>query len=109
VNEEDFSYWEKEVERFETQKTLYTRARDSLEPSQWARIKMLFRNVGEDERPLGDRLRDLFREEGVTIVSIVGAVIMTITDLGIGIANALKGAVKPKPGPTPPDKPKDCV
>lgn len=105
--EEDIQYWEKEVQRFETLKILYTRARDSLEPSQISRLRTLLRNLGEDDRPLGDRLRDLFREEGVTIVSIVGAVIMTITALGLGIANAVKGVVKPSPtpSPNPPDKP----
>jgi hypothetical protein len=60
------------------------------------------------DRTLGDKVRTLFREQGITVVSIITAIGMAIAALVEGILLATKSAasaVKPKPKPPGP-KPK---
>ena len=48
----------------------------------------------------------MFREEGITIVSIITALGMTIGVIVEGILSATKSVVKPTPGPKPKPDPK---
>ena len=61
---------------------------------------------GETESTLGEKVRTLFREQGVTIVSVLTAIGMAISTLATSIALGVKNATpnpKPKPpGPKPP-------
>ena len=61
---------------------------------------------GESESTLGERIRTLFREQGITIVSVLTALGLAITTLAEAIALGVKSATpnpKPKPpGPKPP-------
>ena len=98
------TYWETEVKRFETQEALYRMTRDTLkrdERSQLDRIKDIF---GDKRRPLGERLRELFRKEGVTIASLATAVGMTIAAIALAVTSAIK-TVSSSPQPQPKPKP----
>lgn len=69
------------------------------------RAENLSQTVNDRTKPLGDRLRSLFRLKGVKIASIVTAVIIVISSIGATLGNLVGGsaAVKPspKPGPSP--------
>ena len=65
------------------------------------------------DRTLGERLQTLFTEQGVTIASILTAVVMTISTIVEGIVLATRSVTstkpkppKPKPDPPPPEPPK---
>ena len=101
-DETQIKYWDAEVKRFETQESLYRATRDMLqkdERSQFGRIKDI---LDDKRRPLAERLRELFRKEGVTIASLATAVGMTIAAIAMGVANALSRRVAPAPSPAPP-------
>ncbi len=106
-DDEQMKYWAGEVSRFDTQEILYRRTHEALqqtETSQLARMKTLLRNLRDDTRPLGQRLRELFEREGVTIISLVTAAVMTVTAIGLGIATAVRSVTAASPV-TPPDQP----
>lgn len=106
-DEEQIKYWNEEVERFKAQEAIYRRTHEALkqgEASQVDRLKSLLRNMSEDKRTLGEKLRALFRQEGITIVSILTAALMTVTSIGLGIASALKTTLIPAPSPGEPPK-----
>ena len=99
------SYWETEVRRFQTQETLYRATKDALqldERTQFGRIKDV---LTDKRRPLADRLRELFKKEGVTIASLATAVGMTIAAIATAVAGALNRAIAPTPTPPPGPKP----
>ena len=63
--------------------------------------------------PWGERIRELFRREGVTLTSIVAAIVMTLSAIVEGIVLATRSAVSavtpkpdPKPDPDPDSDPK---
>lgn len=98
ADDDQIEYWEAEVNRFEAQEILYRRTHEVLqqrESSQLSRMKALLRNLKDDTRPIGERLRELFEKEGITIVSLAAAVIMTVTAIGLGISNAVRTVVTP--------------
>jgi len=57
------------------------------------------RSILTSEKPLGDRLRELFKKEGITIITSIGMIISTIA---LAISNLVSSA---KPTPTPSPKP----
>ena len=71
--------------------------------SQDARINDLISNLQDKNIPLRDGIATLFREEGITIVSILTAIIMTVSTIVLSKVNSIKSAVSPKPSPVPPD------
>ena len=77
--------------------------------SQFARIRKTVNTVLYSDRTLGERIRTLFREQGVTIVSVITALGLAISTLAEAIALGVKSATpnpKPKPpGPKPGPKP----
>jgi hypothetical protein len=80
------THWEAEVEHFKTQEALYRVTRDALqkdERSQFQRIKDI---VGDKRSPLGERLWELLKKEGITIVSLATAVGMTIATIVLAVS-----------------------
>ena len=82
--------------------------------SQFSRIKETINRILYQDETLGDRVRTLFREQGVTIASIITALGLAISAIVEGILLATKSAVaavtpkpptpkppSPKPGPDP--------
>ena len=81
---------------------------DNLLPglkSQFARIRETTNTMLYSDRTLGERVRTLFREQGITVVAIITALGMTISTLIASIIAATKSSVSfvpsPKPGPDP--------
>ena len=107
TDEQDIKYWEGEVERFKTQEILYKGVRGTLQRDERTQTERIKDILNDKRRPLGDRIRELFKKEGITIASLAAAVGMTITAIALGIANAFKKVIPtPTPGPTPgPPKP----
>ena len=68
--------------------------------SQGVRIKEVVSNLLDSSVPLRERIATLFREEGVTIVSILTAIGMTVSTIVLAIVNSVKRA-SPAPGPKP--------
>jgi hypothetical protein len=104
-NVRDIERWEIEVNRFHDEKEA---ARESLNilqgqfKGQSARLKDLLLTVRDKNIPLAERIRILFREEGITIASIVTAIGMVISSIALGIRNALTPSYSPAPpGPSP--------
>jgi len=100
----DKDFWEGEVKRFETQEALYRMTRDTLkhdERSQLDRVKDIF---GDKRRSLGEKLRELFKKEGVTIASLATAVGLTIATIALAVTRTITHAVDPTP-PQPQPKP----
>ena len=72
--------------------------------SQISRIKeTIYRILNEDET-LGDKLRTLFREQGITIASILTAISMIISTIVLAVTGSAGGVA---PTPDTPIKPKD--
>ena len=106
TDEQDIKYWEGEVERFKIQETFYKADRDTLQRELEDVTERIKDIVPDKRRSLGDRIKELFRKEGVTIASLATAVGMTIATIALGIANALKKVI---PTPTPPGPPKPNI
>lgn len=67
--------------------------------SQINRMRETIRKILEEDTTLAERLRTLFREQGITIASVLTAIGMTIAAL---VAALTGGAGTPKGDPTPP-------
>ena len=105
---------ELEVQRNEQRDHL----RVDIEPklrSQINRIRETVYKMRYEDTTLGERIRTLFREQGITIASLITAIGMTITAIAEGIKLATRKVItpkpkppgpKPEPGPSPPPKPK---
>ena len=68
--------------------------------SQINRIRETFRRLLHEDTTLAERIRTLFREQGITIASILTAIGMAISTLLL----ALTGESAPVPAPKQPDK-----
>ena len=66
--------------------------------SQINRIRETIHRILNEDTTLAERIRTLFREQGITLVSIITAIGMAISTLVV----ALTGGVTPTPTPTPP-------
>ena len=69
--------------------------------SQISRIRETIRRVLHEDTTLAERVRTLFREQGITIASILTAIGMAVSTLVL----ALTGGGTPTPTPTPKPKP----
>ncbi len=69
--------------------------------SQVNRIKETVRKILNEDKTLGERIRTLFREQGITIVSILTAFGMII---GVIVETFTGGSTSPSPSPPPPSK-----
>ena len=99
----------KQIERLEEQIKLLDREireYDGKFRSQFGRIKQTIDKMLNEDMTLGERVRTLFREQGITIVSVITAIGFVIgTIIGSIIAGTRKAASaiipEPKPGPKP--------
>ena len=69
--------------------------------SQINRIKETIYKIMESDTTLREKIRTLFREQGVTIVSILAAISLAISTLVSSIVASVRGAAAPTPNPTP--------
>ena len=70
--------------------------------SQISRIRETVERVLNEDTTLAERLRTLFREQGVTVASILTAVGFIVSTIVLAIQNAVGGGVTPAPAsPTP--------
>ena len=70
--------------------------------SQINRIRETFRRLLHEDTTLAERIRTLFREQGITIASILTAIGMAISTLVLALTSG--GGSAPAPAPKPPDK-----
>jgi len=68
--------------------------------TQFSRIRETIERILNDDTSLAERLRILFREQGVTIVSILTALGFIVSTIVLAIQTALGGG-GPTPAPTP--------
>ena len=92
-------------EQRDTQRALLNDFKFELK-SQFTSIRETITTMLYSDRTLGERVRTLFREQGITIVSVLTALGFAITTLAEAIALGVKSATpnpgpKPKPGPGP--------
>ena len=71
--------------------------------TQINRVRETINRVLEGDKTLAERIRTLFREQGITIASILTAIGMTISTLVLALTGGGGGAA-PTPPPSPPDK-----
>ena len=73
--------------------------------SQFQRIKQTIGKMLNQDMTLGERIQTLFREQGITITSVVTALGLAIGMIIISILSAAKYIVPPAPTPTPKPEP----
>jgi hypothetical protein len=103
-NARDMERWEIEVNRLRNDKDAASDSLGILQGRfkvQSSRLKDLLLMMRNRTIPLGERIRILFREEGITIASIITAVGMTISSIALGIRLALTPSYSPTPPPGP--------
>ena len=71
--------------------------------SQINRIRETIRRLLHEDKTLAERIRTLFREQGITIASILTAIGMAITNLVLAVTGGGSAPV-PSPAPKPSDK-----
>ena len=74
--------------------------------SQFQRIKQTIDKMLNEDMTLGERIQTLFREQGITIASVITAFSLGIGMIVNSILSAAKSALKPTPQPTPTPTPK---
>ena len=74
--------------------------------SQISRIRETLHRILHEDKTLAERIKTLFREQGITIASILTAIGMTISTLVLALTGGSgSGAAPPQPTPPqPPDK-----
>ena len=70
--------------------------------SQFQRIKQTIDKMLNQDMTLGERIQTLFREQGLTITSVITALDLAIGMIVKSILSALKPPTSPAPTPTPP-------
>ena len=70
--------------------------------SQISRMRETIRRMIDEDTTLAERVRTLFREQGITIASILTAIGMAISTLVLALTGS--GGVTPSPTPPPSDK-----
>jgi len=71
--------------------------------TQCSRIREAIERVLNEDTTLAERLRKLFREQGVTIASVLTALGFIVSTIVLAIQNAFGGG-EPTPAPTPSDR-----
>ena len=71
--------------------------------SQINRIRETIRRLLHEDTTLAERIRTLFREQAITIVSFLTAIVMAISTLVLALTGGGAGGT-PWPAPRPPDK-----
>ena len=97
---ENFEEIHKEIKTLEEQIKLLDgeiREYDGKFRSQFERVKQTINKMLNEDTTLGERVRTLFCEQGITIVSIITALGLTISALVEGILLATKSVITPGP------------
>ena len=82
---------------------IFSQNRKDLQ-TQVARIKKTFEKILDKDTSLGERIRTLFREQGITIFSILIALSMTISTIILAITGVFGGGGEGTGGPPSKDK-----
>lgn len=72
--------------------------------SQINRIRETFRRLLHEDTTLAERIKTLFREQGITIMSILTAIGMAISTLVLALTGGGGSVPTPTPAPKPPDE-----
>ena len=72
--------------------------------SQISRIRETLHRILHKDTTLGERIRTLFREQGITIASILTALGMTISTIVLALTGGSGGGAAPPQPPQPPGK-----
>ena len=73
--------------------------------SQISRIRETLHRILHEDKTLAERIKTLFREQGITVVSILTALGMIISTIVLALPGGSGGgAVPPQPTPPPPGK-----
>ena len=72
--------------------------------TQVARIKQTIEKVLDEDMVLAERIRTLFREQGISILSILTPFFMTIATIVLAITDAFGGGSRGTGGSTPNDE-----
>ena len=72
--------------------------------SQISRIRETLHRILHEDKTLAERIRTLFREQGITIASILTAIGMTISTLVLALTGGSGGGAAPPQPPQPPGK-----
>ena len=70
--------------------------------SQISRIRETFRRLLHEDKTLAERIRNFFREQGITIASILTAIGMAFSTIVLALTGG--GGSAPTPAPKPSDK-----
>ena len=73
--------------------------------SQFQRIKQTIDKMLNEDMTLGERIQTLFREQGITIASVITALGLAIGMIVESILSTAKSIVNPTPSPKPTPKP----
>ena len=72
--------------------------------SQISRIRETLHRILHEDKTLAERIKTLFREQGITIVSILKALGMIISTIVLALTGGSGGGVAPPQPPQPPGK-----
>ena len=72
--------------------------------SQISRIRETLHRILHEDKTLAERIKTLFREQGITIASILTALRMTISTIVLALTGGSGGGVAPPQPPQPPGK-----
>ena len=72
--------------------------------TQINRIRETIRRLLHEDKTVAERIRTLFREQGITIVSILTAIGMAISTIVLALTGGGSTSDVPSPAPRPPDK-----
>ena len=89
-----------QVRRFEMQEVVWKNARETLEIDERNQIDRI-KGILSKRVSLAERIRELFKKDGLTIASILTAVGMTVSAIALSIRLALNPSGG-QPSPTPP-------
>ena len=99
---QEFKTLEEEIKELNTE----NRENDGRFRSLFQFIRLTIDKMLNEDMTLGNKVQTLFRENGITIVSIITALDMTTGVIVEGILSATKYVVKPTPSPKPKPDPK---
>jgi hypothetical protein len=101
-NEAARKFQEEKIRELRSQRELHEGVLSTLQgdlTNQFIQIRELIYKVLNDDTTLGERIRTLFREQGVTIVSILTALGFIVSTLALAITGGGGAAATPPPPP----------
>ena len=101
VKTEKIKTLEEEIEVLDSEIREY----DGKFRSQFQRIKQTIDKMLHQDLTLGEQIQTLFREQGITIASVITALGLAIGMIVQGILSTAKSIVNPTPSPKPTPKP----